>query len=185
MNMELSISVQTMDFLLSCLLGVGFGVLYDAFRIIRLAFWHGKIIVGIQDVLFFVLAAIGSFLFTLLRCEGQLRFYLLLGELMGFVVYYFTVGTVVLRVSKGIINGIKRSLRFLYKIFVAPFVKFLVFISRQIRSFFVHIVSSSKKRLRISKFLLQKENVLLYNLNSSEKNQRTKRKIDKKSREGE
>ena len=63
MNMELSISGQALDFLLSCLLGVGLGALYDVFRILRLAFWHGKIIISIQDIVFFVLAAISSFLF--------------------------------------------------------------------------------------------------------------------------
>lgn len=176
MNMELSISGQTLDFLLSCLLGVGLGALYDVFRILRLAFWHGKIIIGIQDILFFALAAVSSFLFMLFRCEGQLRFYVLLGELLGFIVYYFTVGFLVIRMSKCIIHWIKKILFFLYKIFIRPFVKLFIFISRKIRMFFVHIVSKLKKRSRISKFRLQKKDVLLYNLNSSKKNSKHKKK---------
>lgn len=179
MNMELSISGQALDFLLSCLLGVGLGALYDVFRILRLAFWHGKIIISIQDIVFFVLAAISSFLFMLFRCEGQLRFYVLLGELLGFVVYYFTVGFLVIRMSKCIINWVKKILFFLYKIFIRPFVKLFVFIFRKIKMFFMYIISKFKKLSRISKFRLQKKDVLLYNLNSSKKKSKNKKKNNK------
>ena len=177
--MELSISGQALDFLLSCLLGVGLGALYDVFRILRLAFWHGKIIISIQDIIFFILAAVSSFLFMLFRCEGQLRFYVLLGELLGFIVYYFTVGFLVIRMSKCIIYLIKNILFLFYKIFIRTFFKLFFFILRKIKMFFMYIVSKLKKLSRISKFRLQKKDVLLYNLNSSKKNSKNKKKTNK------
>lgn len=115
----------------------------------------------------------------LFRCEGQLRFYVLLGELLGFVVYYFTVGFLVIRMSKCIINWVKKILFFLYKIFIRPFVKLFVFIFRKIKMFFMYIISKFKKLSRISKFRLQKKDVLLYNLNSSKKKSKNKKKNNK------
>lgn len=164
--MEISVSEQALDFLLACLLGVGLGVLYDVFRIIRLALWHGKLIVAIQDILFWTAAAVCTFLFQLVNSDGQIRFYILLGELLGFTVYYFTVGILVFSASRLIIDLIKRILRFLYRILIRPFVKVFVFIFQKIKALFVHIISKCKKLKHFCKIRLHKKDVSLYNQNS-------------------
>jgi len=85
----------------------------------------------------------------------------------------------VIRMSKCIINWVKKILFFLYKIFIRPFVKLFVFIFRKIKMFFMYIISKFKKLSRISKFRLQKKDVLLYNLNSSKKKSKNKKKNNK------
>ncbi len=165
--MEISVSEQALDFLAACLLGVGLGVLYDLFRILRLALWRGRWIVAMEDLLFWMTAAATTFLFQLVNSDGQMRFYILLGELLGFTVYYFTVGALVFRASRLIIDFIKRILRFFYRILIRPFVKLFVFIFRKIRNLFVHVVSKCKKAKHFCKIHLHKKDVSLYNQNSS------------------
>lgn len=187
--MGMTISEQAVDFLLACLLGAGLGVLYDVFRIIRLAFWHGKIVVAVQDILFWILAAISTFLFMIMHTEGQIRFYVLLGELLGFTVYYFTIGMLVIHMSRWIISLIKKVFMTLYKIFIRPFVKLFVFIFQKFRVLFVRVVVKLKKVKRNAKFRLPKKDVLLYNQNSSiiqtakvKQNAKKQKKIKKKRR---
>ena len=165
--MEISVSEQALDFLLACLLGAGLGALYDVFRIIRLAFWHGKLVVAVQDILFWSAAAACTFLFQLVNSDGQIRFYILLGELLGFTVYYFTIGVLVFHASRFIIGLVKRILRFLYRIFIRPFVKLFAFIFQKIKQLFVYVISKCKKLKHFCKFRLHKKDVSLYNQNSS------------------
>ena len=51
------IAGEAMLFLLSCLIGVGFGAVYDLFRAFRLIFPAGKKAAFIEDGLFFLLFA--------------------------------------------------------------------------------------------------------------------------------
>lgn len=167
--MELSVSGQALDFLLACLLGAGLGVLYDVFRIVRMAFWRGRLLIAVQDILYWVLAAVCTFLFMLMRSDGQIRFHILLGETLGFVVYYFTVGMIVFHASKFIINLIKKVLRFLYRIFIRPFVKLFAFIFQKVKNVFVYIGVKCKKMRQNSKMHLQQKDSLLYNQDNTKK----------------
>lgn len=165
--MEISISEQALEFLLSCLLGAVLGVLYDAFRILRAAIPHGRILTLLEDILFWALSAVITFFFLLLFSEGQVRLYILLGELLGFIVYYFTVGSLVIGASKWIIRQVKRFLRFLYRLFIRPFVRPFSFIFRKFRQGFVHISLNCKKLGQNRKKHLQNQSDLLYNQNST------------------
>ena len=107
------IAGEAMLFLLSCLIGVGFGILWDGFRVLRLLGPSGEKIVFIEDGLFFFAVMSVNFLFFLSRTYGQLRVFLLIGEGLGFLIYYLTVGRVVYfvmlrasRLVRTIITGI-------------------------------------------------------------------------------
>lgn len=88
--------------------GLGFllGALYDVFRVIRLMMKPSAKWVFVQDLLFFIISAVVTFLFALGINGGELRLYLFLGLIVGFVAYLCTLGRVVVRCARGVITGI-------------------------------------------------------------------------------
>lgn len=117
---SISLATQTRTFLLS--LGIGFlsGIVYDTVRIIRLSFFKSKISVIISDIFFCLFTGILSFIFLITVNEGELRFYLLVGEILGFFVYYFSLGVVIFRFSQVIICFMKRLFKKIFSIIFKP-----------------------------------------------------------------
>ena len=116
-----SISSQTMLFFLS--LGFGFllGVLYDVFRIVRKLAPKAKYFVFVIDFLYFMVCGILAFFFLLAVDEGRLRFYTLSGEILGWIIYYFSFGAISLKVT----NSVAGFLRLMFAVLISP-VKFFL-----------------------------------------------------------
>lgn len=106
-------------------LGFGFllGILYDVFRIVRLAVSNAKPFVAVMDFLYFVVCGILSFFFVLVTDEGNLRIYTVLGEVLGWMIYYFSFGVIAMRVTAIAVNGIRRLARLIFRPFVFVFRK--------------------------------------------------------------
>ncbi len=93
--METYLSQQTIAFLWSVALGAGLGVFYDWFRIGRILRKKWWLTVFLEDLIFALASAlVTAFCFTLTN-YGQVRLFLLMGELLGFVVYFNTAGVLV------------------------------------------------------------------------------------------
>jgi spore cortex biosynthesis protein YabQ len=90
-----SVSEQAKIFLYSCLLGFPIGIVYDVFRVIRILIPHNRILVFIEDCIFIIIYAIVIITFSLLFARGEIRFYFIAGSTLGFIVYFFTIGSVV------------------------------------------------------------------------------------------
>lgn len=67
----LTIADQTRLFLLALGLGFLLGIVYDLFRVVRMAFTMRRVGVFIQDVLFFLTCAAATFLFLLAVNQGE------------------------------------------------------------------------------------------------------------------
>ncbi len=108
------------------LFGVGAGLLYECFRILRCA---GGILfpikgrgsevlriaaVCLQDLTYFLLLTVAAVLFLFAFNRGQLRLSLLLSMFLGFVLYLATIGKLILRLHRAILRVIYRVLRFVY-----------------------------------------------------------------------
>ncbi len=63
--MGISLADQTMDFLLALAFGAGLGALYDVFRILRALIPTGKIVIFFQDLLYWCICGVLTFLFIL------------------------------------------------------------------------------------------------------------------------
>ena len=107
------IAGEAMLFLTSCMLGAALGVVYDFFRALRLLVPTGTALAFIEDGLFFAVVGAVEFVFFLNHTYGQLRVFLLVGQGLGFLIYYLTAGRavycVMLRLSK-LIRGIIRRI---------------------------------------------------------------------------
>ncbi len=132
------ISTQVVLFFLS--LGFGFllGVLYDVFRTFRMIFSDAKGYVFVMDFLYFAVCGILSFFFMLVTDEGRLRLYTVSGEILGWMIYYFSFGTVAMKISVPVAALLRR-------IFLMP-AKLLTFFFAKIKNIFSKIsVFSTKK----------------------------------------
>ncbi len=160
----LSIATQTKNFLLS--LGFGFlmGIFYDLFRIVRISISKGKTATIISDILYCIFLCFALFLFCLTVNEGEIRFYLLLGSLAGFFVYYFSLGIIIFSFSEQLITFIKKVIKSVFNVIFYPF----RFIFGKLRNLFNKITAQSRKNTKNiknkSKFLLKVNKRLLYNL---------------------
>lgn len=83
---------QTQIFLLCVGLGVLLGAVYDAVRFIRRIISDSDKAVVFQDILFSFICVFSSFIFLLCVGDGEIRLYPYLGMILGFAVWYFTLG---------------------------------------------------------------------------------------------
>ena len=104
-------------------LGVGFllGILYDLFRAIRLSFSSSRIATVIFDLLYFFFFGLISFLFILALNKGEIRSYIIIGELIGALFYYVSFGIAAIKFTNILIRYLKRFYAFVYKVISAPF----------------------------------------------------------------
>ena len=96
--MENAVSVQTLQFLYSALLGVGLGVFYDVLRCVRLYIRKSRVITGIFDTIFWICATFSFIAFILTYAEGRMRWYVLFGTFCGGFVYASAASEIVLKV---------------------------------------------------------------------------------------
>ena len=93
---------ETKLFMLSFLVGLVFGAVYDLLRIVRIVKKHHKTVVFIEDFVFVVFCAFWYFLFSTDLARGQIRLFVLIGMFIGFAVYLLTVGSITTRFASAI-----------------------------------------------------------------------------------
>ncbi len=84
-------SVQLYELFLCGGMGFLLGGCYDVFHLLR-ACVHNKIFTVAADIVFCLLSGLIGFLFCLAVTDGVLRVYVLVGFLVGFFAYRYTVG---------------------------------------------------------------------------------------------
>lgn len=147
-------------------LGLGFllGILYDILRTVKLSVTQKKQWNIFFDLFYFFIVGLVTFLFILATNKGEVRSYILIGELMGAAIYYFTFGIFVIKFTDKLITLFKRFFSILFKIISSPF-KLIFSVFKKIFIKFKNIFKkTSKKHKKIQKNLLQKLRVYVYNL---------------------
>lgn len=145
------VSQQKLAFILlySLFIGVFLGIVYDVFRIRRLAFntkacFSKKgtnevarkenaadcVIIFFEDVLFALISSIVVCIFIFYMNSGQFRGIAIIGALFGFLLYYLTVGRLVMYFSGVIIGFFKYLIRKIYEYTLRPIKKGAIFIMR-------------------------------------------------------
>jgi len=165
--MGVYLAEQTTIFLQAVLLGFVYGILYDAFRITRIAVPTARWVVFTQDILFFFICAVSTFFFLMRTMDGQVRFFVLLGVILGMIIYFYSLSILVMGVSTAIIRAIKAVLRFIYRWVMMPIWRliysFVVLIMRPIRFLGARI----EKTVQRCKYSLKVRRKMLYNQFSS------------------
>lgn len=113
--MEKTLSDQLSIFIWSCAFGVLLGIFYDIFRFIRAAGFNSKLHVYIQDIVFMCFCSLFTFLFTAAFNKGDVRFFIVLGEFLGLLLYRYTVGEFTIRLFKLTVKIIRTTVNFISK----------------------------------------------------------------------
>lgn len=147
-------------------LGLGFllGVLYDIFRTIRLSLTNAKPAVVIFDLLYFSLFGLATFLFILALNKGEVRSYIIAGELIGAVFYYISFGIAAIKFTDRLTKLLKRFYAFLFKVFSAPFRLLKRIFSHISEKMSLHFKKTQKNSEKIRKKHLPKLRMYVYNL---------------------
>ena len=110
------------------------------------------VLIFFQDLFLFAIAGVGTVLLQYQYNSGRLRFFCLPVMVVGFLLYYFTVGKCVMLISEGIVFVIRATVLILGSILLHPFVKIFHF-----------FVKKLKKIARKIQFLIAKITKMLYN----------------------
>ncbi len=95
---EINLSNQIISFILSLCLGSILCVLYDFIRAMRKVGFNSFLAVFFTDVLFWIVTAFVTFIFLIARTNGEIRGFVLLGELFGFIVFRLTFSRLILKI---------------------------------------------------------------------------------------
>ena len=99
-----NVSEQTQLFLWACVLGAFTGIFYDIFRVLRILIKHNSFVVFIEDIIFTLFFGMSLFIFATEKARGEVRFFMLFGALLGFIIYYMTIGFLMVNIIKRIIG---------------------------------------------------------------------------------
>ncbi len=158
----MEISREAMSFLWACLLGAGLGVVYDGFRLMRLVCRNFGVVLA-EDLVFSALCTLATWWFLVEFCSGRVRVYALLGELLGFLLYHFTVGEVVIRILEAVVRLIRGVFRGIYRILIAPVGRAVRWVARKVLAVFRWLLQCLKRLPFLRKFPLQHTGGMLYN----------------------
>lgn len=154
-----SVREELVLFGLSCLAGAVIGLCYDVLRAFRLMLRHGIWLTAAEDVAFLAGYAVFLSAFAAAAARGELRFYFVLGNALGFTLYLFTLGSIVIRLF-GKLFG---ALAAVFRAVTAPIRRLYVLLRKKAR---VKFVGSSKiliKSIKMLNLLLPNRQRLRYN----------------------
>ncbi len=115
------IAEQVYIFLYAILAGVVAAFLYDILRIKRRAIKTGVIFVSLEDILYWLIAAVLLFITVYNSNSGQMRGFIFIGNVIGVILYETLLSNIVIKSSIIIINIFKTILRFIWKVISYPF----------------------------------------------------------------
>lgn len=153
-----SVQEELFLFFLSCIAGAFIGIFYDFFRALRLIINHNTFFVVIEDVLFLGCYAVFLSAFASVMARGELRFYFIIGNAIGFIIYFFTLGSLIIRSLKKLFDFIFTPVKSLYVIFF-----------NKAKAKFVGSSKLSVKCIKKIKILLPNRHNLMYNIKESNK----------------
>lgn len=112
---------QVYIFLYAVLAGGILTFLYDILRIKRRTIKTSVIIVNIEDIIYWLLAAVIVFLTVYGSNDGQMRGFIFIGNILGVTLYLSLFSRIVIASSMMVINIIKKIILFIWKVITYPF----------------------------------------------------------------
>lgn len=86
------------------LLGIEITFLYDILRILRRVFTHGNGMVSLEDIAFWIYCAGKVFLLMFRESNGNLRWFAVLGAVLGMYLYHRTLSPLLVKYVSGFLN---------------------------------------------------------------------------------
>lgn len=101
------ITSELISFFMCLVLGMGIGILFDIFRIIRKVISHNTVVVIVQDCIFCILS--GAYVFYIMYMLNfvQFRFYLIIAFILSNVLYFLIISRHIINMFLHILTPIK------------------------------------------------------------------------------
>lgn len=147
-ELNLPLEEQLHGFLIAVAAGVLLGALYDAVRVYRILMRPPKRQVFFLDTAVLVLCSFLTFLTALAACSGVLRFYLFLGEGLGWCLYAFTLGKITVRLASAVLWVLERLVFRPARRLAACAKALLIRLFGRVKSFLKKILKQRKKALK-------------------------------------
>lgn len=159
---------QIATFAMALGVGLGLSLLYDVFRLFRLLWPPSKLLLFFEDVLYWVLSAVSVFCFLLVRCDGSIRFFAMLGLLLGWLVCHLTISRWIYRLSKRLVRVLHKIARWIRRHIFRPITRLIRGIFRVLARLLEKLCNILKKVLDFVKKCLQRRKRVVYNQYDSE-----------------
>ena len=145
--LDVKLTDQTFTFLYSLLSGMLLGVIYIIFKCLRKAFKNRKLPTVVFDVTFMLVFTAVTCLFSIGFTNGFVRYYILIGEITGFLIIKFTLGIAIYKLFEHIFKLFSKISRFFQKN-ISVFVKKLLKASHNM---LYNIVNKRTNRVNLKK----------------------------------
>lgn len=86
--MEFTLVQLCMAFLYSVISGLILGLVYEIFRLSHIAGLTCGLYYFISDIVYMIICGLFTYFFCLVFLEGKVRLFVIIGEILGFFVYY-------------------------------------------------------------------------------------------------
>lgn len=97
--------------------GILIGSLFDIFRAIRRSYKTSNLLTYVEDVLFWILAGLLTLYVIDVFTDGQIRLYMILMLICGYLIYMATISKFILKINTKLLNTIK----YIIETFLKPF----------------------------------------------------------------
>ncbi len=108
---------QAYLFIVFSLTGIELGILFDFFRTLRKTFKTSDFVTYIEDIIYWILAGIIVLYNIWFFNDGEIRIYMILGILIGTIIYTLTLSSIFIKINYFVMSKIKIILTFIFKIF--------------------------------------------------------------------
>ena len=136
--MEEFIRNQASILLDSVFVGMVIMALYDVLRLIRRVFRHKRFLRDFEDFIFWIMGGFIVFSLVYSRSDGNIRWFIILGVLLGAYIYYISFGKFLVKYLAKYLN------KLINNILKKPFIKSII----SIKLLYERIAKINAKKLR-------------------------------------
>ncbi len=113
-------------FFISIAFGSIFGIIWDCFRIIRNKINNFKKIVFCLDIAYFVIISLLTILFFFKFTSGGVRLFVIIGEILGFIIYYISIEKIIFKILNLVLGSILNIFLAIFKFIRNIFLKLIL-----------------------------------------------------------
>ena len=114
---------QLFSFFIYVIVGILLGFIFDIFRALRKSIKNSTVATNIEDILFVIISFIIIAMVVQIVSKGELRFYILLGIILGILIYFLSVSKYIITGETWILKSIIKILKSIYNFFTKFFKK--------------------------------------------------------------
>lgn len=152
--LQIDIRDELYIFLIAINYGLILGGLYDFYRVFRYYSKSKNILTAIEDIMFWGIVTSMIFMFLFNNTDGIIRGFVLLGFIVGYIIYIKLISRYSFFLLKWIFKLILDLINEIIKIISYPFKKIYKFFkgkSNKIKNIFIVLFKDAKKYLKITK----------------------------------